>query len=307
MECLFVPNAFTYFARRPSRLAKRAMQSSDSPIMRMAPQIAYTFVLLVMMPVCGSTSAKLSWTDAWSLAWMMRLLAELQWNKTEIFEVRFHYMQTHTRISWNEKRLKFSSISENANWMNHINVGNAMKTPGRLIMAIECEKKIESTHFSCTRKRHVELTIYGGSINQRNLQRRSPFWFAAIENELIQWISTNSAIICVDFDENYLLLFSENWRARQYRNGVPMWKRVGTTFDTTSHQRVVLCVCHSIDSSLVPGCPTFKQETHSVSAQFFENISRSIQIPFSSELNEERISCGWFKYFFLTLEPLPLD
>lgn len=66
-----------------SRLAKRAMQSSDSPIPRIAPQMAYTFDVPVMIPVFGSTSATLSWTEAWSLAWMIRLLAELENSKNK--------------------------------------------------------------------------------------------------------------------------------------------------------------------------------------------------------------------------------
>lgn len=50
----------SYFESNPSRLAKRAMQSSDSPMPRMAPQMAYTFDEPVIVPVAGSTSATLS-------------------------------------------------------------------------------------------------------------------------------------------------------------------------------------------------------------------------------------------------------
>ena len=65
----------------PSFLASRLMQSSDSPIRRMAPQTAYVLYAPVMRPVDSSTSAKLSWIDAWSLAAMIRLLAELKTEK----------------------------------------------------------------------------------------------------------------------------------------------------------------------------------------------------------------------------------
>lgn len=67
----------TYLDRSPSFLANRPMQSSDSPIIRMDPQMAYTLEVPVMLPVLGSTSTRFSCTEAWSLAWMMRLLAEL--------------------------------------------------------------------------------------------------------------------------------------------------------------------------------------------------------------------------------------
>lgn len=77
-------NLYTYFAKRPSFLANRAMQSSDSPIILIAPQMAYVFDVAVMIPVAGSTSAMLKWTEAWSLAWMIRLLAELEVKKNSI-------------------------------------------------------------------------------------------------------------------------------------------------------------------------------------------------------------------------------
>lgn len=78
----------SYLERSPSFLANRPMQSSDSPIIRMDPQMAYTLDVPVMLPVLGSTSTRLSCTEAWSLAWMMRLLAELEDNKKIRFEVR---------------------------------------------------------------------------------------------------------------------------------------------------------------------------------------------------------------------------
>lgn len=49
-------------------------------IRRMAPHIAYIFDVSVIRPVCGSTSAILIWIEAWSLAWIIRLLAELKYN-----------------------------------------------------------------------------------------------------------------------------------------------------------------------------------------------------------------------------------
>ena len=49
-------------------------------IRRMAPHIAYIFDVSVIRPVCGSTSAMLIWIEAWSLAWIIRLLAELKYN-----------------------------------------------------------------------------------------------------------------------------------------------------------------------------------------------------------------------------------
>ena len=54
------------------------MQSSDSPMRRMAPQMAYVFHAPVILPVSGSTSAMFIWMEAWSLAAMMRFDAELQ-------------------------------------------------------------------------------------------------------------------------------------------------------------------------------------------------------------------------------------
>jgi hypothetical protein len=49
-------------------------------ILLMAPHIAYIFDVSVIRPVCGSTSAILIWIEAWSLAWIIRLLAELKHN-----------------------------------------------------------------------------------------------------------------------------------------------------------------------------------------------------------------------------------
>lgn len=68
---------WTYLLRRPSFFANRTMQSSDSPIIRMAPQMAYTFEVPFIAPVLGSTFTMLICTEAWSLAWMIRLLVEL--------------------------------------------------------------------------------------------------------------------------------------------------------------------------------------------------------------------------------------
>jgi len=54
--------------------------SRQLTIRLMAPQIAYIFDVSVIRPVCGSTSAILIWIEAWSLAWIIRLLAELKYN-----------------------------------------------------------------------------------------------------------------------------------------------------------------------------------------------------------------------------------
>lgn len=80
----------THLFKSPSRLANRTIQSSDSPIIRMAPQMAYTFDVPVMEPVFGSTSTMLICTEAWSLAWMIRLLAEL--HKHININIRFEVM-----------------------------------------------------------------------------------------------------------------------------------------------------------------------------------------------------------------------
>merc|ERR1712045_876504 len=65
-----------FFERIPSFLASLLMQSSDSPMRRMAPQMAYVFQVPVILPVSGSTSAMFIWMEAWSLAAMMRFDAE---------------------------------------------------------------------------------------------------------------------------------------------------------------------------------------------------------------------------------------
>lgn len=62
----------------PSSLASLLMQSSDSPMRLIWPQIAYIFRLSVVRPVAGSTSAMAIWMEAWSLAAMILLLAELK-------------------------------------------------------------------------------------------------------------------------------------------------------------------------------------------------------------------------------------
>lgn len=54
--------------------------SQQLTIRLMAPHIAYIFDVSVIRPVCGSTSAILIWIEAWSLAWIIRLLAELKYN-----------------------------------------------------------------------------------------------------------------------------------------------------------------------------------------------------------------------------------
>ena len=54
-------------------------------ILLMAPHIAYIFDVSVIRPVCGSTSAILIWIEAWSLAWIIRLLAELKYNCSHKF------------------------------------------------------------------------------------------------------------------------------------------------------------------------------------------------------------------------------
>jgi hypothetical protein len=53
-------------------------------ILLMAPHIAYIFVASVIRPVCGSTSAILIWIEAWSFAWMIRLLEELRTKSLEL-------------------------------------------------------------------------------------------------------------------------------------------------------------------------------------------------------------------------------
>merc|ERR1719300_694618 len=60
----------------PSFLASLLMQSSDSPILLMAPQMAWVLAVGSIRPVFSSTSAMIIWTEALSLAAMMRLLAE---------------------------------------------------------------------------------------------------------------------------------------------------------------------------------------------------------------------------------------
>lgn len=68
----------TYFVNMPSFLVSRTMQSSDSPILLIAPQTTYILEVSAARPVAGSTSAMTSCTEAWSLAWIRRLLAELK-------------------------------------------------------------------------------------------------------------------------------------------------------------------------------------------------------------------------------------
>lgn len=67
-----------YLAKSPSFLASLTMQSSDSPMRRIAPHNAYDLLVSDILPVCGSTSAMEIWIEAWSFACMILLLAELQ-------------------------------------------------------------------------------------------------------------------------------------------------------------------------------------------------------------------------------------
>ena len=53
------------------------ISSSMFTIWRIEPLMAYVLYVPVMTPRTGSTSAMLSWMEAWSRALMMRLLAEL--------------------------------------------------------------------------------------------------------------------------------------------------------------------------------------------------------------------------------------
>lgn len=68
----------------PSFLVSLTMQSSDSPMRRMAPHTTYILEVSAARPVAGSTSAITSCTDAWSLAWIRRLLAELECHKSSV-------------------------------------------------------------------------------------------------------------------------------------------------------------------------------------------------------------------------------
>ena len=65
-------------AKIPSRLLKWLIESSDSPICLIDPQMAYVVYLPVMVPRTGSTSAMLIWIEAWSRALMIRFDAELE-------------------------------------------------------------------------------------------------------------------------------------------------------------------------------------------------------------------------------------
>merc|ERR1719220_654368 len=73
---VYILNNQKFFAIMPSFFANRLRQSSDSPVLRIVPQIAYVLDVPVILPVFSSTSAMLSWMEAWSLAAMIRLLAE---------------------------------------------------------------------------------------------------------------------------------------------------------------------------------------------------------------------------------------
>lgn len=167
--------AYIHFARRLSRLANRLMQSSDSPIMRMAPQIANTFEEPVMIPVLGSTSAKLIWTEAWSLAWMMRLLAELQWKHAKILDEHQCFAeQLLGYVHCNFRSGRFIDILILI-WMAFD------KTNRNYIQSLETRKSGFQTggnvvnRLAAQFQRHVGLTIYADSTSQQILRRRFPF------------------------------------------------------------------------------------------------------------------------------------
>ena len=92
----------TYFEMIPSFLANLLRQSSDSPIRRMAPQMAYVLLVPVIRPVSGSTSAKFIWMEAWSLAAMIRFEAELRRNKRSSVKILVWY---HPRVQCFDKRI----------------------------------------------------------------------------------------------------------------------------------------------------------------------------------------------------------
>lgn len=64
------------FLAKPCSLANRLIESSDSPIFLISPQMLMVLLVLVKWPE-SSSSAKARPIEAWSLAWMMRLEAEL--------------------------------------------------------------------------------------------------------------------------------------------------------------------------------------------------------------------------------------
>merc|ERR550519_2022096 len=94
-----------FLSRIPSFLASLLMQSSLSPIRRIAPQMAYVLNEPVILPVDSSTSARLIWMLAWSLADRIRLEAE---------HFRGMYMSTYSPASfcmaW--RLLRFPSLVE---------------------------------------------------------------------------------------------------------------------------------------------------------------------------------------------------
>lgn len=93
---------------------------------RMAPQIAYILWVSVMRPVSGSTSARVSCMEAWSLAWMMRLLAELQ-EKRNVSSLPLKLHQVYLPVTLpfsldlSQESAHFTSSNKEASdvWSNH--------------------------------------------------------------------------------------------------------------------------------------------------------------------------------------------
>lgn len=106
-------------------------------IRRIAPQIAYILWVSVMRPVSGSTSARVSCIDAWSLAWMMRLLAELQ-QKKKFKSILSRKIGTSCKSFYNSsvyKYIYFASnvrLQESDSWKKLIHDWNRFIRPGPL-------------------------------------------------------------------------------------------------------------------------------------------------------------------------------
>merc|ERR1719219_500000 len=85
----------------PAFLASLLMQSSLSPILRMAPQMAEVVKPPVMRPVDSSTEARLIWIEAWSLA-----------DKILLDALHFlgMYMSTYSPASFCMVQVGFSSL-----------------------------------------------------------------------------------------------------------------------------------------------------------------------------------------------------
>merc|ERR1719348_823553 len=88
----------------PSFLASLLIQSSLSPILLIAPQMAYVLNVPVIRPVDSSTSARLIWMEAWSLAARILLLAE---------HFLGTYMSTYSPASFCMMGLRLSLVEVN--------------------------------------------------------------------------------------------------------------------------------------------------------------------------------------------------